>query len=183
MVFHTAIKRAEATDNDVNLRVLNLIDNITYSVFVYTSRGLFEKDKLTFTSQVAFQILLKSGQIDPSELDFLLRFPSMPNVVSPVDFLSNHCWGGIKALSVMEQFKNLDRDLEVGDHGMLHNTIMDSHITFNYLKGSVKRWKKFVDSECPEKERFPQEWKNKNSLQKLCMMRSLRPDRMTYAVA
>lgn len=56
-------------------------------------------------------------------------------------------------------------------------------IIIKYFKGSAKRWKKFVDSECPEKERFPQEWKNKNSLQKLCMMRALRPDRMTYAVA
>ena len=52
-------------------------------------------------------------QIDPVELDFLLRFPAVPNVVSPVDFLSNFCWGGIKALSSMEQFKNLDRDIEV----------------------------------------------------------------------
>jgi len=52
-------------------------------------------------------------QIDPVELDFLLRFPAVPNVVSPVDFLSNHCWGGIKALANMEQFRNLDRDIEV----------------------------------------------------------------------
>ena len=59
------------------------------------------------------QVLLKSKQIDPVELDFLLRFPATPNVTSPVDFLSNHCWGGIKALSNMEQFRNLDRDLEV----------------------------------------------------------------------
>ncbi len=50
------------------------------------------------------------------------------------------------------------------------------------LQGSAKRWKKFTDSECPEKEKFPGEWKNKNSLQKLCMMRALRPDRMTYAL-
>ena len=50
------------------------------------------------------------------------------------------------------------------------------------MQGSAKRWKKFVDSECPEKEKFPQEWKNKNSLQKLCMMRAFRPDRMTNAV-
>ena len=49
-------------------------------------------------------------------------------------------------------------------------------------QGSAKRWKKFVDSECPEKEKFPQEWKNKNSLQKLCMMRAFRPDRMTNAI-
>ena len=113
MVFHIAIERAEPVDDDVNQRVLNLIDSITYSVFTYTSRGLFEVDKLTFTSQVAFQILLNSGHIDPTELDFLLRFPAIPDVISPVDFLSNHCWGGIKALSCMEQFRNLDRDLEV----------------------------------------------------------------------
>ena len=98
--------------------------------------------------------------IDPSELDFLLRFPVVPNVSSPVEFLSHNSWGGIKALSNMDQFRNLDRDIE----------------------GSAKRWKKFVDSETPENEKFPGEWKNKTSLQKLCMMRALRPDRMTYAV-
>ena len=51
-----------------------------------------------------------------------------------------------------------------------------------FMQGSAKRWKKFTDSECPEKEKFPGEWKNKDSLQRLCMMRALRPDRMTYAV-
>ena len=65
-----------------------------------------------------------------------------------------------QALSNMEEFRNLDRDIE----------------------GSAKRWKKFVESECPEKEKFPQEWKNKTALHKLCMMRALRPDRMTYDV-
>lgn len=65
-----------------------------------------------------------------------------------------------QSLCSIEEFRNLDRDIE----------------------GSAKRWKKFVESECPEKEKFPQEWKNKTSLQRLCMMRALRPDRMTYAV-
>ena len=55
MVFHKAIDRAEPSD-DVKKRVENLIDSITYSVFMYTTRGLFEKDKLTFTSQVTFQV-------------------------------------------------------------------------------------------------------------------------------
>jgi hypothetical protein len=49
--------------------------------------------------------------------------------------------------------------------------------------GSAKRWKKFVESEAPEKEKFPQEWKSKTSLQKLCLMRALRPDRMLYALS
>jgi len=65
-----------------------------------------------------------------------------------------------QALAQTDEFKNLDRDIE----------------------GSAKRWKKFIESEAPEKEKFPQEWKNKDALQKLCMMRAMRPDRMTYAV-
>lgn len=36
--------------------------------------------------------------INPAELDFLLRYPVQPGVTSPVDFLSNHSWGGIKVL-------------------------------------------------------------------------------------
>ncbi|BFZ02963.1 hypothetical protein BsWGS_06002 [Bradybaena similaris] len=159
VVFDKAIDRAEASE-ELKQRVTNLIDCITYSVYTYTTRGLFEKDKLIFSTQMTFLILLMNKQLNPVELDFLLRFPFVPNLTTPVDFLNNNSWGGIKALSSMEEFRNLDRDIE----------------------GSAKRWKKFVESECPEKEKFPQEWKNKTSLQKLCMMRALRPDRMTYAI-
>lgn len=65
-----------------------------------------------------------------------------------------------QVMSFTDEFRCLDRDIE----------------------GSPKRWKKMVESECPEKEKFPQEWKGKSSLQKLIMMRALRPDRMTYAL-
>ena len=54
-MFDKAIDRAEPAE-EVKARVLNLIDCITFSVFVYTTRGLFERDKLTFTSQLAFQV-------------------------------------------------------------------------------------------------------------------------------
>ncbi|OCT60754.1 dynein heavy chain 9, axonemal isoform X2 [Xenopus laevis] len=159
VVFQQAVQKAP-TDEVLKQRVTNLIDSITFSVYQYTTRGLFECDKLTYIAQLAFQILLMSKEINPTELDFLLRYPAQPGLTSPVDFLSNLSWGGIKALSAMDEFRNLDRDIE----------------------GSAKRWKKFVESECPEKEKFPQEWKNKNALQRLCMMRAIRPDRMTYAV-
>ncbi|XP_056375680.1 dynein axonemal heavy chain 11 isoform X6 [Hyla sarda] len=158
-VFHKAIGRAEASE-DVKERVLNLTECITYSAFLYTSQGLFEKDKLTFLSQIAFQILLKSKEIDSLELDLLLRFPVDQLYQSPVDFLSVLSWSAIKMISSLDEFRGLDRDIE----------------------GSAKRWKKMVESECPEKERLPQEWKNKTSLQKLVILRALRPDRMTYAI-
>ena len=131
------------------------------------------------------QVLLMGKMIDPTELDFLLRYPAVLNVVSPVDFLSHSCWGGVKALSNMEQFRNLDKDIEVytySPHQIMTMQLSYISVWFCCHQGSAKRWKKFTDSECPEKEKFPGEWKNKNSLQRLCMMRALRPDRMTYAV-
>ncbi|XP_039715549.1 dynein axonemal heavy chain 17 isoform X1 [Pteropus medius] len=159
VVFEKAILKTSPAD-EVKQRVINLTDEITYSVYMYTARGLFERDKLIFLAQVAFQVLSMKKELNPAELDFLLRFPFKAGVLSPVDFLQHQGWGGIKALSEMDEFKNLDNDIE----------------------GSAKRWKKLVESEAPEKEIFPKEWKNKTALQKLCMVRCMRPDRMTYAV-
>uniref|UniRef100_A0A3P8TGW6 Dynein, axonemal, heavy polypeptide 9 like n=1 Tax=Amphiprion percula TaxID=161767 RepID=A0A3P8TGW6_AMPPE len=156
VVFHKAVEMAEACE-DVQSRVNTLIDCVTYSTFNYISRGLFERDKLTFTAQL---LLLMSKEIDVRELDFLLRFNIDHSYNSPLDFLSNSAWSAIKVMSFTDEFRGLDRDIE----------------------GSPKRWKKLVESECPEKEKFPQEWKGKSSLQKLIMMRALRPDRMTYAL-
>ncbi|XP_063098488.1 dynein axonemal heavy chain 9 isoform X2 [Cavia porcellus] len=159
IVFQKAVERA-TPDESLRERVNNLIDSITFCVYQYTTRGLFECDKLTYLTQLTFQILLVNQEVNATELDFLLRSPVQTDTLSPVEFLSHQAWGGIKALSSMEGFCNLDRDIE----------------------GSAKSWKKFVESECPEKEKFPQEWKNKTGLQRLCMMRAMRPDRLTYAM-
>ncbi|XP_020923545.1 dynein heavy chain 9, axonemal isoform X4 [Sus scrofa] len=158
-VFQKAVEKA-APDESLKGRVANLIDSITFSVYQYTTRGLFECDKLTYLAQLTFQILLVNQEVSAAEVDFLLRSPWQTGATSPVEFLSHQAWGGIKALSSMDEFSNLDRDIE----------------------GSAKSWKKFVESECPEKEKFPQEWKNKTALQRLCMIRALRPDRMAYAM-
>ncbi len=61
---------------------------------------------------------------------------------------------------MLDAFRGLDRDVE----------------------GSAKRWRKLVESECPERERLPQDWKNKSPLQRLIILRAFRPDRMTYAL-
>ncbi|XP_032136134.1 dynein heavy chain 9, axonemal isoform X1 [Sapajus apella] len=159
IVFQKAVERA-APNESLGERVANLIDSITFSVYQYTVRGLFECDKLTYLAQLTFQILLMNREVNAAELDFLLRSPVQTGTTSPVEFLSHQAWGAVKVLSSMEEFCNLDRDIE----------------------GSAKSWKKFVESECPEKEKLPQEWKNKTALQHLCVMRAMRPDRMTYAM-
>ena len=66
VVFDKAISKATPND-DVSKRVENLTDSITYQVFRYTTRGLFKCDKLIFTVQMAFQILLMNNEIDTLE--------------------------------------------------------------------------------------------------------------------
>uniref|UniRef100_A0AC11AZA8 Dynein axonemal heavy chain 11 n=1 Tax=Ovis aries TaxID=9940 RepID=A0AC11AZA8_SHEEP len=159
MLFHRAIEQADKVE-DIPGRISALTESITHAVFLYTSQALFEKDKLTFLSQMAFQILLRKKEIDHLELDFLLRFPVEHTYQSPVDFLTNQSWSAIKAVALMEEFRGLDRDVE----------------------GSAKQWRKWAESECPEREKLPQEWKKKSLIQKLIILRAMRPDRMTYAL-
>ncbi|KAJ3220317.1 hypothetical protein HK099_004389 [Clydaea vesicula] len=162
VVFKNAIARAE-TSEEIKERVANLIDSITHMVYIYTTRGLFERDKLIFTAQMTFQILLSQEDLDFTELDFLLRAPKLATATSPFEWLTHSSWQMIKALSSLpnnETFRSLASDIE----------------------GSAKQWKKYCENEVPENEKLPQEWKNKSAMQKLCILRCLRPDRMTYAI-
>ncbi|XP_029423391.1 dynein heavy chain 11, axonemal [Nannospalax galili] len=159
LLFQRAIEQADKVE-DPQERICVLMENITHAAFLYTSQALFEKDKLTFLSQMAFQILLRKKEIDPVELDFLLRFTVEHTHLSPVDFLTTQSWSAIKSVALMEEFRGLDRDVE----------------------GSAKQWRKWVESESPEKEKLPQEWKKKSLIQKLIILRAVRPDRMMYAL-
>ncbi|CAH0400414.1 unnamed protein product [Chilo suppressalis] len=157
VVFKEALAKAEPAD-ELESRVRNLLDSITFAVFVYTSRGLFERDKLVFLFLITIQVLQVEGKVDPRELDFLLKYAVAPES-SPYSWLTNNSWGGVIALSKMDAFENLDKDIE----------------------GATKRWQKYTDGEAPERDKLPGEWKNKSPLQRLCIMRALRPDRMSYA--
>ena len=72
VVFEQAIDRAEPAE-EVKQRVVNLIDSITYSVFVYTTRGLFERDKLIFTAQMTFLVSIYTRR--PHTRHFTRDFP------------------------------------------------------------------------------------------------------------
>ena len=160
-VFARSFVQAEAGE-DINERVNNLIDTTTRLVYSYTARGLFERHKLVFSAQLASKILGKLGELEYSEFSYLLRGPQAPaekdNPVS--DWLSEQAWLSVAALQELEAFTGLANDIE----------------------GSAKRWREWCEAEAPENEKLPQEWKNKTGLQKLCILRALRPDRVTQGV-
>lgn len=64
MLFHRAIEQADKVE-DTPGRISVLTESITHAVFLYTSRALFEKDRLTFLSQMAFQVRKSVTQKQP----------------------------------------------------------------------------------------------------------------------
>jgi dynein heavy chain len=151
--------------NDLEERCKILMSSVTYTIFSYVTRGLFEKDRLIFSSQLGIRVLGRRGEIPPDELDFLIKSPKMmdaPERPETLQWLPELCWASVQSLAELlpEAFSGLPADMD----------------------GSWKRWKEFFDFEQPETEPLPGEWKRLPGFQRLLVLRALRPDRMVLAV-
>ncbi|KAK3239772.1 hypothetical protein CYMTET_50328 [Cymbomonas tetramitiformis] len=158
--FMAAVARTEPAE-DLQERIANLTHCVTLQLFRGTSRGMFEAHKLLFAIQLTLRVMEEQKQLCSLELDFLLKNPKIP-AQSPVPaLLTNEAWGSVLALSNLENFRTLSSDIE----------------------GAAKRWHLWMDTQQPEMESMPQEWRTKTSMQKLCVLRALRPDRLRYATS
>jgi len=158
-VFYNAMDLAPESEEVVE-RVQSLVESVTYTSFRYVNRALFVKHKLIFITQLCIRIAMRTNLLDPDQLDYLLRGRKVYGQACPIEWLTESNWAAVWALKEVEGFKGLPSDIE----------------------GSQKRWREWCDHESPETEKLPQEWKNKSTFEKLCVIRALRSDRMTYAI-
>jgi dynein heavy chain len=54
-------------------RILNIIETLTFEIWKYTGRGLYEKDKMLYTLLTALKIDLNKGVIKPSEFQIFIK--------------------------------------------------------------------------------------------------------------
>ena len=71
-LFHICIDDSEKSD-DLETRLKNIINYSTEVIYVNICRGLFEKDKLTFSFLVCCAILRNAGEVSSTEWSLLLR--------------------------------------------------------------------------------------------------------------
>eukprot|EP00163_Fabomonas_tropica_P016273 TRINITY_DN2925_c0_g1_i1.p1 TRINITY_DN2925_c0_g1~~TRINITY_DN2925_c0_g1_i1.p1 ORF type:complete len:4072 (-),score=1488.94 TRINITY_DN2925_c0_g1_i1:296-12511(-) len=162
----------EVTQEEMNamvqVRLVSLIENTSYSVFGYTRRGLFEKHKLIVATQLTLSILERRGEIDQEELTYLMIGKTLP--VGKPDrerlqrFINENAWGALHALNKLPKFSK----------------IVDEVSKYADL------WDKWCADENPETMPLPKAPGDKSpprtSFQKLLVIRALRPDRLAQAM-
>ena len=99
-------------------RVVNIAEAMTYTVYRYISRGLYEKDKLSFKLIITFKILLTAGKIGQKGVNIFLRGGSGLDVQQvpkkPYAWMSVSGWLNIVQLasSGIPALRSIVEDLE-----------------------------------------------------------------------
>uniref|UniRef100_A0A8C0PMX6 Dynein axonemal heavy chain 12 n=1 Tax=Canis lupus familiaris TaxID=9615 RepID=A0A8C0PMX6_CANLF len=144
------------------LRYLN--DHFTYNLYCNICRSLFEKDKLLFSFLLCANLLLAKKEIEYQELMFLLTggvsLKSAEKNPDPT-WLQDKSWEEICRASEFPAFK------ELREHFCEH----------------ITEWREIYDSKEPHNAKFPVPMDEKlNELQKIIILRCLRPDKITPAI-
>jgi len=126
------LEKSEPSD-EVEQRLIILIDDITKQFYLSICRGLFERDKLLYSFLNTAQILQRANKISLDEWNFFLRgsikdYREVDNKAQ--DYLADELWYGILGL----------QDCHDGFSGIA-DSISDV--------GDKPIWKEIVNSETP----------------------------------
>lgn len=80
-----------------------IIKYLTFWVYKYVNRGLFEKDKTTFILMICFKILQTAGKITGNDVSQFLKagnsLDSRSEKTRPFNFITDKAWLNVLALS------------------------------------------------------------------------------------
>ena len=165
VLFMESMDRAEKASL-ASKRVFNIIETMTYVVYRYINRGLYEADKLTFVVLVTLKILITAGQLRSSDMTLFLRGGAALDIESirrkPFSWISNEAWLNVVELSQAQKFfNNLPNDMSANE----------------------AMWRRWYDDNEPEAMNIP-DYETRISevpvigpFYKLLLLRSLRMDR------
>ncbi|KAB0793663.1 hypothetical protein PPYR_13283 [Photinus pyralis] len=162
-LYNQSITNSKKADNLVE-RMDNLNSYFTTSIYRNVCRSLFEKDKLIFSLVLTVGILRSKGLIDEDCWNFLLTGGVAldnphPNPAS--EWLSDKSWSEVVRASNLKSLGEFQKSVQK----------------------DVKAWKQFYDSSSPQDIPCPAPLNRLTDLQRLVMIRCIRPDKVVPAVA
>ncbi|CUG06458.1 dynein heavy chain, putative [Bodo saltans] len=170
ILFQSSIKRSaeKLGVSSLEERIKTLNAWHTDQVYNNTCRGLFEKHKLLFSFHMTNKILAARNELNIEEYIFFMKggqiLDKQGRTPNPApQWLSEKAWDNILELDKLLNF-----------HGIAGS-----------FEGSPQDWKLWFLDERPEEAILPGEWQQKTSesyLQRMLIVRSLRPDRVVFMV-
>ena len=161
-LYELAIDNAEPAQMPAK-RIVNIIDHMTYSVYLYIQRGLFERHKLTFALMMTNKILISAKQLSPDNVNVFLKGGGSLDIKSvrkkPKEWIPDKCWLDVNALQKTAAFSD----------------ILDS------FDRNEPMWKKWYDLEAPEQVNVPDFEDRITKFEKMMIVKALREDRTQVA--
>ena len=154
-------------------RVVNIIDTLTYKVYRYINRGLFERDKITFKLMSSLRILIQEDMLQTGDVQFFLKAGAGGGDERARQFswMDPKAWSNLKALSN-------------------HRFAKKNNITFKDLPDRISRnegaWQSWIEENEPENSPIP-DLADKiaadpiSHFLQLCLIRCVREDRTLLA--
>jgi dynein heavy chain len=150
---------------EMEQRLENLNTYFTYLMYKNVCRSLFERHKLLFSFLLAIKILQGDDKIDGDEWRFLIAGSCGTATIDEPNpdshWVEPRAWAEICSVSTLPAFSGFATD----------------------FKNELSNWREMFDSTEPHNFKFPGKWESDlHSLQKMCILRALRPDKVTESI-
>lgn len=154
-------------------RVQNIIYAMTYKVYRYINRGLFEVDKCTFKLMMCLRILMKENVLTVADIAMFLKAgAAVDDKNKKFSWMEKKTWDNIVVLS-KQKFGP--------EQTMFYKGVIDC------VSRSGPEWRAFYESDSPELDPVP-DYEEKIEAEKtmgnflhMCLIRCLREDRTVVA--
>ncbi|XP_065591804.1 dynein axonemal heavy chain 8 [Cyrtonyx montezumae] len=140
-------------------RISNIIEYLTYEIYTYSVRGLYENHKFLFTLLLTLKIDLERGCVKNTEFHVFVRGGAALDLKTcppkPFRWILDMMWLNLVELSKLPQFEKI----------------------LIQIANNEKEWKNWFDKDAPEEGIIPDGYDSLDPFHRLLLIRSWCPDR------